>query len=960
MSGAVCQSCHGNDIAPRNPSDIVDMDGTQNSRLGPKRSFERDWKEIRLRLERKIAAAAAQAISARPGGGGGGSSGGDYIRKSRWPRTPPKAKGSRMYEVKLEDKLKGRGANPRTGVISPSNRTDSSHEDHVPRPRASQKWKVTGNQWITVDISQSPSLESSTSQDYKLTKAVSSAGSEVTDTSSEGWGDRFVVHMPSAKEPNPPSMSKEEVRLYQQRRGKLYGNGVKRHEMDASKPKPTSEHRDTPHPRKASGIPVLQKDTSPSSIQETKPTTSQTNSVRSNSSRDYYSPDEVGQTRNSPLSDGPKMNQKELYHKLRAECFMGCVGMDQVGARNPDEVLLFPNLDDDNEERRSPCPAPKSRNPGASLKQQSKLSALQATSRLPQASNSRPTYHTYKSTSSLPSTSRPAALQIPPVLTAAQPTTKIPKPAGGNRSPSGNPSCKDEEDIFMSASSIARVAPKPLTRSTVQPSRTRRTPDGSSRPHKGSALRHDVTTPENELFFANSAFESSPSSIPRSKTSQNSRFDSISPGFDEPVSQTRQDSTATSNGSTISVPSSDDSRKLSPNDIFKNIPGTAPPLHEIHSPADQRARNELHVKKQRAPKTPSVAELDGFQVPQQLPSPPLSPSPSPPAVPSKPRDYQAKRPSEKKNTHTIRMEIRTKAEKARLGAEEAKSASSRLTAARQHAEKLAEARAAYDRVKAQSASKGARLPMDELREQKLNTERINEARKAYKAAKAKEEMEKKPAGKTREPEAAKPKSTPASASTTATTSSSSSSDASRQKSSGEAKTARKPRRSGVNRRSPSQTENKHTPKEPARETKKEAAVSNSENPVPAPDFNISSGVMYISLINLYDFLHRRRVYSDVLFYSHKLPQMALHCFKMCKRLAEAYIEYKQTGALPKSCTDDLSQFSRDIGQALVNFAVLGLVFIVIGRAAGCVLLIASWIVWFCRPFGWFFGRLIGR
>jgi hypothetical protein len=311
------------------------------------------------------------------------------------------------------------------------------------------------------------------------------------------------------------------------------------------------------------------------------------------------------------------------------------------------------------------------------------------------------------------------------------------------------------------------------------------------------------------------------------------------------------------------------------------------------------------------------------------------------------------------------MEIRTKAEKARLGPEEAKSASSRLTAARQHAERLAEARAAYDRVKAQSAAKGARAPMDELREQKLNTERINEARKAYKASKAKEETENKPEGKAREPEAEKPKSTPASASTatattTTTTSSSLSSDAPRQKSSGEAKTSRKPRRSGVKRRSPSQTENKHTPKEPAREVKKETVVSNAENPVPAPDISISSGVMYISLINLYDFLHRQRVYSDVLFYSQKLPQMALHCFKMCKRLAEAYIEYNQTGVLPKSCTDDLGQFSRDIGQALVNFAVLGLVFIVIGRAAGYVLLVASWIVWFCRPFGWFFGRLIGR
>ncbi|CRG86856.1 hypothetical protein PISL3812_03868 [Talaromyces islandicus] len=943
------------------------MDATQSSLLGPKRSFDRDWKEIRQRLERKIAAAAAQAISARPGGGG---SGGDNIRRPRWPLTPPKAKGSRVYEVKLEDKLKGRGANPRTGVVSPSNRTDSSHEDHAPRPRVSQKWKVNGNQWISVDISQSPSLASSASPDYKLTKAVSSASSGTTDISSGSWGDRFVVHMPSAKEPNPPSMSDEEIRMYQENRGKMYGNRDKRHEMDASKPKPTSEHRNTPHPRNASDA----------ALQSGQKITRETNSVRSNGSQGYYSPDEVGRTRNSPLSDEPKVKQKELYHKLRAECFMGCVGMDQVGAKNPDEVLLFPNLDDEDEEcRSSQPPAPKSRDTGAgNIKQQSKPPAAQ-TSRLPQMANSRPPYPRHKMTNNQLTTSRPEALKIPPALTAAYSTTKIPKPASGKGSPVGNPTRKDEEDIFISASSVARVAPKPLTRSTIQASRTRRTPDGSSRPNKGSALRHNVTTPENDLSFTHPSSVSSPSSIPPGKDSPCSRSDSVSPDFDGSISQTRQNSTATSNDSPISLPFSDDSTKLSSNDIFKRIPGAGSPHHEIHSPAGARTRNELLVKNQRAaPKTPSVAELDGFQVPQQLPSPPLSTSPSPPRAPSKSRDG-AKRPGDKRGTHTIRVEIRMKAEKARQGAEEAKAVSSRLTAARQHAERLAEARIAYDRVKAQSAAKGVRSPMDELLEQRLNTERINEARKAYKAARAKEEMEKKnPEPKAREPEA-KPKITPivstatppstapppstATPSSTAIPSSSatpsSSTNAPRHKYSGEAKAARKPRKCGAKRQSLSQNENTNTASEPVQDDEKETTVR-KVNISPAPDISLSFGVVYLSLINLYEFVHRQRVYSDVLFYSQKLPHMAAQCFKVCKCLAEAYVEYNQTGELPKYCTEDIGQFARDIGQALVNFAILGMVFIVIARAAGYIVLLASWILWFCRPFGWFFGRLIGR
>ncbi|KAH8691397.1 hypothetical protein BGW36DRAFT_388218, partial [Talaromyces proteolyticus] len=893
-----------------------------SNQLGPKRSFERDWKEIRQRLERKIAAAAAQAISARPGGG--------EIRKPRWPLTPQKQKGPRTYEVKTEDKLTKRGANPRTGMISPSNRTDSSREDHVPRPRASQKWKVNGNQWVCVDVSQSPSSISSVSE-YKLSKTTSSAGSESTDTSSEGWGDRFVVNMPSAKEPNPPSMTDEEIRLYQEKKGKLHANEIKRHEMDASKsPKSSSAYRNTPHPKKMNSTPVLQKAMTTSSFQTD---TSLSGSLKSDGSRHYYSPDEVGQTRVGSLSDEPKLKQKDLYHKLRAECFMGCMGMDQAGAKNPDEVLLFPNLDDEEEERRSPCPAPKSRNTDEAFRRPGKLPVPQA-SKIPQIAGQRVTSNPHKVTSNIPVISRPTALTIPPALTVVH-ATRIPKPPT-NGSPVERTATRKEEDVFMSASNVPRVALKPITRSTIQPFRTR---PPRTLAQKGSTLRHNITTPENDPFFSeNSSSETSPTGHPHTTGDEEYRSTSISPDSDGSAHIATQDFAPASDDHPFSAPTSAVSMKLSPSDIFKNIPRRGPPLDEIHSPAKERALNELLVKKQRAKKAPSVAELDGLQVPQQLPSPPLSASPSPP-----PRS----KPRERKGTHTIRMEIRMKAEKARQGAEEAKSASSRLTAARQHAERLAEARAAYDRVKAQSAVKGMRPPMDELREQKLNTERINEARKAYKAAKAKEQTENASEPQKQEAEE-KPKSTTA-ASTSVPRSS---------KPSVEAKPVRKSRRTGAQRRAPSQTENKSPDDTIDSGPKKKTDTGNSKRDS-MPDLSPSMGVLYLSLINLFDFLHHKQIYSDVLRYSQKLPQMALHCFKVCKSLAEAWIEFKETGTLPKSCTDDFGNFAKDIGQALVNFAVLGLVLIVVGRAAGYIVVVASWIVWFCKPFAWVFGGFIG-
>ena len=65
MSGAVCERCHGNDLIGPKAYYDVDMDSSHMRQLGPKRSFERDWKEIRQRLERKIAAPLMMPSSAK-------------------------------------------------------------------------------------------------------------------------------------------------------------------------------------------------------------------------------------------------------------------------------------------------------------------------------------------------------------------------------------------------------------------------------------------------------------------------------------------------------------------------------------------------------------------------------------------------------------------------------------------------------------------------------------------------------------------------------------------------------------------------------------------------------------------------------------------------------------------------------------------------------------------------------
>lgn len=931
ISDTLCSHCHGSNAKGTISSNIA-MESPQSSRIESKKSFDRDWKEIRQRLERKIAAAAAQAISGRPGGA-------DTRNKPRWA-TPPKQKEPRYYQVRSEDKLTTRGANPRTGVVSPSNHTDSSNEDHVPRPRVSQKWKVNGDQWVSVDVAQTPSPRSSPLS-YKLAKTVSSAGSGSTDlSSSDDWEDRFVVHMPSADDPNPPSMTAEQIRLYQEKIGKLHGASSSRHEMDASKPSSGSpEPRLPQQAKKISSIPVSQRGATPNSFSTE---SSESISPPLDGPRQYFSPDEVGRARVSPVTDNAKLRQKELFKKLREECFMGCMGVDEKGAKNPDEILLFPNSDDESDPQVQPVA--KSDEESDKGKSSGTARAIQ-TSKLPRSAvhiiaGATQTY--------LGRPQRATPLVIPSALTPAHPT-KIPLRA--STSPTTGPH-KGKEAYSSALTSAATGTGKTV----LQQSPTRTVSKPSSQPSTCNKV-YNRRTPENDLFFQNSP-------------SGSSRETNHSPAeSSKPVSP---DSLGKGPGESLTAPSqSNDSARVSPSDSFKHTIPPAPRLHKLFSPTTGR----LPAKNSETPKTPNVAELDGLQVPQQLPSPPLSCSPSPPPIkPQVETTVSNEKPphKEKRDTHTIRMEIRMKAEKARQGAAAAKSASERLAAARRHAERLAEARAAYDKVKSQCTANKTRDPMDELKQQKLNTERINEARKAYKAAKAREEAEQaealakkeveREAARQAEKEAARQaerqaevrrKEAKVKSKTPILSSSSKTKTGPAVSSSDDAKPTRKTRKSSVRRQSSPEKKRRHDSniEEPG------IQVDASINPHLA-ETALSFGVFYLSFTKFHAFLRDHKIYSQILLSCERVFQMASHCFKVCKRLTEAWLEYNQNGCVPQSCVDDFGDLATDIGQALVNFAVLCFVFVIVVKMAGYIVILTNWMVWLCRPVGWVLGNLL--
>ncbi|PWY73591.1 hypothetical protein BO70DRAFT_364484 [Aspergillus heteromorphus CBS 117.55] len=86
-------------------------------------------------------------------------------------------------------------------------------------------------------------------------------------------------------------------------------------------------------------------------------------------------------------------------------------------------------------------------------------------------------------------------------------------------------------------------------------------------------------------------------------------------------------------------------------------------------------------------------------------------------------------------------------------------------------------------------------------------------------------------------------------------------------------------------------------------------------------------------------------------------KMVEHCLHVLKDLLTILALYNTTGAWPKPNRKDFAWSLVEICQAMIYLVTLGVVMIIIGRAAGYVVLVGSWIVWFAKPFAWFLGTL---
>jgi hypothetical protein len=857
-----------------------------------KKSHDRDWRELRQRLERKIAAAAVAM------------NGKQELGKPRWLGSPQAKKETRSFTVNSEDKITVRAANPRTGVISPSNHTDSSQEDTARRQAYHPKWKMKDDQWVTVDVSRSSSSQTSSSG------SKASMGSQEQQSSpidmSNDWEDRFVVNMPSAKEPNPPTMSPQQIQEYQEivRRARR-----EREQMQEASSEP-NQHVIPPD----ASPPMLPYSATLSPRVDREPSVSPPAGIGK-----YFSPDEVGIARVSPIQEGSQQKPKKLYY--RDECFLGCMEIDRPCAKNPDEILLFPGSEDDCQ--YSPLPStPTSRKVGkgvrpkrlseeekavvhesipASLTPRAPLSSGQRVASAPQKSNVQ---------ESLAQRARKLAM---PSLTSLN---------GNPRSASGKENLVEEvnrtgdDDVIFVTPTITRVMipPTSIPKSMTEPSRLRQMQRPAGPSH---------ATPARPAYMSPDLFLRDKTATKQGTNVQGPSGNSAIPRYTHMPATAARKENATSKQFTIITNSyaepapKNGGLKLDTHNVFKDVPAAAgPTLSAIVSPAEERARNTFRARRGKPPSVAELdgAELDGLQVRQESVSG-RSPEESPERDRGE-RENIVGSGSPGKQSIKVDVKRATQSDMAKLAEKraEAKKAAERLVEARKHAERLAEARAAYKRAEAEKAAE------ERLKQRKKAAEKLAEAQAAYREARAKKAEE---------------KNTPAKG-------------ASERKKTAGRKTDGKSAEKGPQKPKAQNTTD---------ETKGKATDGISG--LSLQNCSLLFHIVLLSFAQLHGFLRCNWMFHQVVLICEKLFDMASHCIRVSKRLCDTWVEYRRTGSFPSSSSEELALLMRDVGQAGIYFVVLGFVVMVVGRAAGYIVLLAGWIVWFSRPFGWVFGWVGG-
>ncbi|KAJ5192229.1 hypothetical protein N7449_008371 [Penicillium cf. viridicatum] len=289
---------------------------------------------------------------------------------------------SRLPASTSQDQTSYRAGNAPSSIPSPSTVNSSPargsrNDAPTTLPVDSQnKWQKKDDQWVIMDVTETTPQKSvgtdettdSSPRSHPSVSPVSAENSSITD-----WEDRFVVNMPTAKDPNPPMMTAQQIAEYQKSIELVHRDGGQMvdpstvpsrnvspeirfnpseqriqsprgintydgaYERRQAPSLSQEEHRPSPPPQHNARL-EQQSQPQPQQLQPTTASQRQT-------ANHYYSPDEIGYNRISTIWEESPTKSKEKRHLQNADgSFLGCRSIS--GEKNPDEILRFASPDD--------------------------------------------------------------------------------------------------------------------------------------------------------------------------------------------------------------------------------------------------------------------------------------------------------------------------------------------------------------------------------------------------------------------------------------------------------------------------------------------------------------------------------------------------------------------------------------------------------------------------------------
>ncbi|KAJ5372833.1 hypothetical protein N7517_004839 [Penicillium concentricum] len=302
--------------------------------------------------------------------------------KPESPSSPISYHRSRVPTSASQNFASSRAINAPSGIPSPS--TVNSSPAQGPRRNepttlsedSQNNWRKQGDQWVNMDVTETTPQKSvktnattdSSPRSHPSVSPVSAEDSSITD-----WEDRFVVNMPTAKDPNPPTMTAQQIAEYQRSIERVHRAGGQmadpetlpsRNASPEIKFIPSEQRTQSPRAvntydgandgRQMPSLPRDQRRPSPQPLQNSQleqhaqPQPQQPQTMTASQRQlasHYYSPDEIGYNRISTIWEESPAKAKEKRHPQNADgSFLGC--REISGEKNPDEILTFASPDD--------------------------------------------------------------------------------------------------------------------------------------------------------------------------------------------------------------------------------------------------------------------------------------------------------------------------------------------------------------------------------------------------------------------------------------------------------------------------------------------------------------------------------------------------------------------------------------------------------------------------------------